>query len=139
MFLLKKRVVLFRRRVLPLREVLDLVGEEAGLVTDRLRPYYRDVADHVLRVLEFIDSVRDLLTTGLEAHLSQISNRLNQVMKKLTGWAAIIAVPTLITGWYGMNVPFPGSGQTWGVFAAAAVVLIMSSALYVIFRRRDWL
>jgi magnesium transporter len=141
MFLLKKRVVLFRRRVLPLREVLDLIGEEAGLVTDRLRPYYRDVADHVLRVLEFIDGVRDLLTTGLEAHLSQISNRLNQVMKKLTSWAAIILVPTLIAGIYGMNFirPFPRFGNPYGFWIAVGMMVVSGGVLYWIFRRRDWL
>jgi magnesium transporter len=141
MFHLKKRVVLFRRRVLPLREVLDLIGEEAGLVTDRLRPYYRDVADHVLRVLEFIDSVRDLLTTGLEAHLSQISNRLNQVMKKLTSWAAIILVPTLIAGIYGMNFirPFPRFGNPYGFWIAIGLMVVTGGGLYWIFRKRDWL
>jgi magnesium transporter len=60
-------------------------------------------------------------------------------MKKVTSWAAIIAVPTLITGWYGMNVPYPGLGQTWGVVAAAILVLVGSGALYLIFKRKDWL
>jgi magnesium transporter len=100
-FRLKKQVLQFRRRVMPLREVLDLLQEGMGLVTERLRPYYRDVADHTIRVLEFTDNVRELLTTALEAHLSQISNRLNQVMKSVTSWGAIILVPTLIAGVYG--------------------------------------
>jgi magnesium transporter len=141
MFRLKKRVLLFRRRVMPLREVLDLLGEEVGLVTDTLRPYYRDVADHVLRVLEFIDNVRDLLTTGLEAHLSQTSNRLNQVMKKLTSWAAIILVPTLIAGIYGMNFikPFPRFGNPAGFWIAIGLMAVTGGGLYWIFRKRDWL
>ena len=60
-------------------------------------------------------------------------------MKKVTSWAAIIAVPTLITGWYGMNVPYPGSGETWGVILAAALSLGCSGSLYVLFRRKSWL
>lgn len=141
MFRLKKRVLLFRRRVMPLREVLDLLGEEVGLVTDTLRPYYRDVADHVLRVLEFIDNVRDLLTTGLEAHLSQTSNRLNQVMKKLTSWAAIILVPTLIAGIYGMNFirPFPRFGNPSGFWIAIGMMAVSAVLLYWVFKKRDWL
>jgi magnesium transporter len=141
MFRLKKRILLFRRRVAPLREVLDLLGEEAGLVTDPLRPYYRDVADHVLRVLEFIDNVRDLLTTGLEAHLSQTSNRLNQVMKKLTSWAAIILVPTLIAGIYGMNFirPFPRFGNPSGFWIAIGMMGASAAVLYWVFKKRDWL
>jgi magnesium transporter len=57
----------------------------------------------------------------------------------VTSWAAIIAVPTLITGWYGMNVPYPGSGERWGVIVAAAVMLAVSSMLYLMFRRKNWL
>jgi len=141
MFRLKKRVLLFRRRAMPLREVLDLLGEEVGLVTERLRPYYRDVADHILRVLEFIDNVRDLLTTGLEAHLSQISNRLNQVMRKLTSWAAIILVPTLIAGIYGMNFirPLPRYGDPYGFWIAIGLMAVTGGVLFWIFRKRDWL
>jgi magnesium transporter len=60
-------------------------------------------------------------------------------MKKVTSWAAIIAVPTLITGYYGMNVPYPGSGETWGVVAATVLGLSCSTGLYTLFRRRQWL
>src|SRR5207244_1103540 len=102
-FQLKRKVVQFRRLIIPLREVLDLVEEQPGFVTVHLGPYYRDVMDHLIRSLEFADNVRDLLTTALEAQLSQISNRLNIVMKQLTSWAAIVLVPTLIAGIYGMN------------------------------------
>jgi magnesium transporter len=140
-FRLKKKVLQFRRQVMPLREVLDLLGEEVGVVTDRLRPYYRDVADHVLRVLEFIDNVRDLLTTALEAHLSQVSNRLNQVMKQVTSWAAIILVPTLIAGVYGMNFirPFPDFDHPAGFWIAVGLMVISGGMLYGVFRRRGWI
>jgi magnesium transporter len=140
-FLMKKRVLQFRRRVMPLREVLDLLQEEVDIVSDRLRPYFRDIADHVLRVLEFIDSVRDLLTTALEAHLAQVSNRVNQVVKQVTSWAAIILVPTLIAGVYGMNFvrPFPDFGNPWGFWVAIGVMLGSGLGLAWYFRRRGWL
>jgi len=79
------------------------------------------------------------VATIVETNLSLRDYRQNQVMKKVTSWAAIIAVPTLITGYYGMNVPFPGSGKDWGVVLSAVLVVVLSSALYAIFRRREWL
>jgi magnesium transporter len=139
-FLLKKRVLAFRRAVLPLREVLDLLEEEVGVVTSRLRPYFRDVADHVLRVLEFIDNVRELLTAALEAHLSQVSNRLNQVMKQLTSWGAIILVPTLIAGIYGMNFRhMPELPWLLGYPFALGLMVASGFILHRAFRRRGWL
>lgn len=140
-FDLKKLVLRFRRRVVPLRDVLDLLGEEAGLVTERLRPYYRDVADHVIRVMEFSEGIRELLTTALEAHMSQVSNRLNQVMKQVTSWAAIILVPTLIAGIYGMNFvqPEPDFETSWGFWFAIGAMVLSSGWLWWVFRKRDWL
>jgi magnesium transporter len=139
-FLLKKRVLQFRRAVLPLREVLDLLEDEVGVVTTRLRPYFRDVADHVLRVLEFIDNVRELLTAALEAYLSQVSNRLNQVMKQLTSWAAIILVPTLIAGIYGMNFrQMPELDWVFGYPMALGLMAVSGVILYMAFRRRGWI
>jgi magnesium transporter len=140
-FKLKKKVLQFRRRVMPLRQVLDVLEEEVGVVTDRLRPYYRDVDDHVLRVLEFIDNVRELLTTALEAYLSQVSNRLNQVMKQVTSWAAIILVPTVIAGIYGMNFirPFPDFDNPAGFWIAIAMMAVSGGLLYRVFRGRGWI
>jgi magnesium transporter len=60
-------------------------------------------------------------------------------MKKVTSWAAIIAVPTLITGWYGMNVPYPGFAETWGVWVSLVVILATAGTLYIIFRKNEWL
>lgn len=139
-FQMKKQVIEFRRRVMPIREVLDLIQEEAGVVTESLRAYYRDVADHVIRVLEFVDNVRELLTTILEAHLSQVSNRLNQVMKQLTSWAAIILVPTLIAGIYGMNFrQMPELFWRFGYAWALGLMAVSAGALYLLFKRRDWI
>jgi magnesium transporter len=139
-FHLKKQVLQFRRRVVPLRQVLDLLQDGMGLVTERLRPYYRDVADHTIRVLEFTDNIRELLTTALEAYLSQVSNRLNQVMKQLTSWAAIILVPTLIAGIYGMNFRhMPELNWLLGYPMALGMMAVSAFVLFRVFRRRDWI
>ncbi|MBI5090241.1 MAG: magnesium transporter CorA family protein [Actinobacteria bacterium] len=139
-FDMRRALVMFHRLVVPMREaVSSLMRREQTVVAEGLYPYFQDVYDHILRVSESTDALRDLVSTIVETNLSLRDYRQNQVMKKVTSWAAIIAVPTLITGFYGMNVPYPGSGETWGVYAASALVVVLSSALYVIFRRRDWL
>ncbi|MGQ0669219.1 MAG: magnesium/cobalt transporter CorA [Actinomycetota bacterium] len=139
-FRLKREVVAFRRLVIPLREVLDLVQEQPGFVTQALGPYYRDVADHVIRVMEFVDNVRELLTAALEAQLSQVSNRLNQVMRSVTSWGAIILVPTLVAGIYGMNFEnMPELGWLLGYPFALALMGLSAFVLYRVFKRRDWL
>jgi magnesium transporter len=131
----------FRRRVLPRREVIDLLQEEHRVVTPALRGEYKDVADHVVRSLELVDSVRELLTTALDAHLSRVGHQLNEIMKKLTSWAAIILVPTLIAGIYGMNFfrPFPGFAHPVGFWIAIGMMVVSAGVLYWVFRRRGWL
>ena len=139
-FRLKRRVVAFRRIVVPLREVVDLVQEQPGFVGPVLAPYYRDVLDHVLRTIDFVDNIRDLLTTALEAQLAQVSNRLNVVMKKLTSWAAIVLVPTLIAGIYGMNFRhMPELAWQYGYPLSLATMLVAALLLYRGFRKRGWL
>jgi magnesium transporter len=139
-FELRKTLVHLRRLVLPMREVVNaLMRRDLDIVDDRLMPYYQDVYDHVLRVSEWTDSLRDLIANMQETRLTLRGNRLNVIMKKVTSWAAIIAVPTAITGFYGQNVPYPGYGQHWGFWISTVVTLGLSAFLYVMFRRKDWL
>ena len=139
-FALRKSLVLLRRVVLPMREVVNsLLRRDLHVVEDPMQPYYQDVYDHVLRATEWTESLRDLVTTILETNLTIQGNRLNVITKKVTSWPAINAVPTLITGYYGMNVPYPGFGSHWGVLASALIMIVGVGGLYVIFRRRDWL
>jgi magnesium transporter len=139
-FEVRKSLVLLRRVVLPMREVLNtLMRRDLKHVNDDLMPYYQDVYDHTLRATEWTESLRDLVTTILETNLTIQGNRLNVVTKKVTGWAAIIAVPTLITGFYGMNVPYPGFSDHAGLIAAAVLLIGSCGALYWLFRRNDWL
>jgi len=139
-FQMRRALVKFHRLVVPMREAVSgLMRREHSAVSPDLYPYYQDVYDHILRVTESTDALRDLVATIVETNLSLRDYRQNQVMKKVTSWAAIIAVPTLITGYYGMNVPYPGFAKDWGVAISAALIVICSGVLYALFRRRDWL
>jgi magnesium transporter len=139
-FELRKSLVLLRRVVLPMREVINaLMRRDYGLVDPPMVPFYQDVYDHVLRATEWTESLRDLVTTILDTNLTIQGNRLNSIMKKVTGWAAIIAVPTAITGFYGQNIPYPGFGQPWGFWVSTAVTIALSVGLYFMFKARDWI
>ena len=137
----KKELLKFRRAVAPLRDVLDVLQRRTvDVVTAKLEPYYRDVYDHVLRATDFVDSTRDLLSSALDANLSVISNRLNEVMKQLTAWAAIILIPTLVAGVYGMNfVHMPELRWRFGYAYALGLMSVSAFLLYRMFKRRDWL
>ena len=139
-FELRKSLVLLRRIVIPMREVVNTVmRRDLKIVSDEMMPYYQDVYDHVLRATEWTESLRDLVTTILETNLTLQGNRMNIITKKVTSWAAIIAVPTFITGFYGMNVPYPGFDTHWGVLVSVGIMVIAATVLYVVFRRNDWL
>ncbi|WP_231991985.1 magnesium transporter CorA family protein [Mycobacterium sp. ACS4331] len=140
-FQLRKDLVNLRRVVLPMREVINAVQRHRAEAhhSPALDPLYIDLYDHVLRASEWTESLRDMVTTVFETNLSLQDARLNTVMKKLTGWAAIIAVPTAITGFYGQNVPYPGFEMVSGFVVSTASIAVLSVLLYVMFKRRDWL
>jgi len=140
-FELRKSLVMLRRVVLPTREVLNaLMRRESIFVDDVLMPYYQDVYDHVLRAADWTDSLRDLVSTILETNLTIQGNRMNEIMKAVTSWAAIAAVPTVITGYYGMNVRiFPGAGTLYGGVVALVLMVVGVAVLYLTFKRRGWL
>jgi magnesium transporter len=100
---------------------------------------YLDLSAHLARVAEWTESLRDLITTVFETNLSLQDARLNNVMKKLSAWAAIIAVPTAITGYFGQNIPYPGYAQWSGFVGNTACIALLVIALYLNFRSRDWL
>jgi magnesium transporter len=139
-FELRKSLVLLRRVVLPMREVVNtLMRRDLRVIDDALLPYFQDVYDHVLRATEWTESLRDLVTTILETNLTIQGNRMNVITKKVTSWAAIIAVPTFITGFFGMNVPYPGFSRPSGLVTSVIIMIVSAVGLYAIFRRRDWL
>jgi magnesium transporter len=156
---LRREVVELRRVVLPMREVVLSInrrreshpengnGDENGskqsttpsMTGTTLDGWYDDLYDHSLRAAEWTESLRDMISSLFETNLSLQDARLNTIMKKLAGWAAIIAVPTAITGWFGQNVPYTGFGQPFGVALSLALILGGSIALYLVFRKYDWI
>jgi magnesium transporter len=139
-FALRKSLVQLRRVVLPMREVVNtMMRRDVGLVPVEMAPYYQDLYDHVLRATEWTESLRDLVTTIVETNLTIQGNRLNVITKQVTSWAAIIAVPTAITGFYGQNLPYPGFAQHSGFITSSALIVVLSGLLYLVFRRKDWI
>src|SRR4030095_10696781 len=136
-FQFRKGLVLLRRVVLPMREVVNsLLRRDLEVIDDAMVPFFQDVYDHVLRASEWTESLRDLISSVLEANLTIQSNRLNVIVKQVTSWAAIIAVPTAVTGFYGQNVPYPGSGQPIGFWTSTVITVAASLALFWYFRRK---
>ena len=141
-FRIRKELVELRRVVLPMREVVSAVlrhRTELHKDGNELDGWFSDLYDHAIRAAEWSESLRDMLTSIFETSLSLQDARLNTVMKKLTAWAAIIAVPTAVTGWFGQNVPYPGSQQLAGVIASTVLILGIAVSLYVVFKRKDWI
>ena len=132
--------MLLRRVVLPMREVVNtLMRRDLHVVDEGMALYFQDVYDHVLRATEWTESLRDLVSTILETNITLQGNRMNSIMKKVTSWAAIIAVPTAITGFYGQNVPYPGFAHWSGFVTSTIAIVVLSGSLYWIFRKHDWL
>ena len=140
-FQLRRSLVEARRAILPMREVVNTAMRRVTNddQSPELTPYYEDLYDHVLRASEWTESLRDMITSIFETNMSLSDTRMNLIMKKLTSWAAIIAVPTAITGFYGQNVPYPGFGHEWGFALSSASILLIAGALYVLFKKKDWL
>lgn len=139
-FRLRKNLVLLRRVALPMREIVNtLLRRDLHIVQPPMVPYYQDVYDHTLRAAEWADSLRDLIANLMDTRIALQGNRLNEVMKKITSWAAIIAVPTAVTGFYGQNVPYPGYDKTSGFITSTIVMIIFSVGLYIVFKAKDWL
>jgi magnesium transporter len=139
-FALRKSLGTIRRLVVPTHDVIQsLVRGDGAQVSDGIRPYFRDVADHVASVGDQTDSLRDTVASVLDTNLNLASNRQNLVMKKVTSWAAIIAIPTAITGFFGQNVTFPGESSWSGLAISLTLIVGTSLVLYGVFKRKDWL
>jgi magnesium transporter len=138
---LKRDLLALRRTVAPLVEVCNrLMRFDVPQIPDDTRVYFRDVYDHVVRLNETIDAQRELLTTALEAKLSLMSVAQNEHMKRLAAWAAMIAVPTMIAGIYGMNFHhMPELQWSYGYPLSLLTMLAACTGLYVGFKRSGWL
>lgn len=137
-----KRVLLgLKRAVSPLIDICNrLTRFDSSLIDQESRPYFRDVYDHVIRINETVDNLRELLNGALEANLSLISVQQNEVTKKLASWAAILAVPTMIAGIYGMNFEMmPELKWAFGYPMMLAVTVTVCFVLYLRFKKAGWL
>jgi magnesium transporter len=137
----KREVLEFRRSVGPLTQpVLRLASGGVPFVEPSAQPFFRDVADHLTRVNDQVEGMDRLLSDILGAHLTQVGVRQNDDMRKISAWAAMAAVPTMIAGVYGMNFDhMPELHQVWGYPAALLAMAAAVFGLYRLFKRRGWL
>jgi magnesium transporter len=138
---LRRDLMLLRRRVMPMRDViLSILRDELPWVEEPQMPYFQDVFDHLLRVVEQVDIQRELLNNVVDAQLGLEANRMNKVMKKMTSWGAILIVATLIAGIYGMNFQdMPELRWRYGYYVALGSMVFVTTGLYFYFKRKDWL
>ncbi|MFE1327134.1 magnesium/cobalt transporter CorA [Streptomyces sp. NPDC058735] len=138
---LKRELLELKRAVVPLsRPLEELATRPIRVVDPEIQAYFRDVADHLLRAKEQIAAFDELLNSILQAHLAQVTVAQNEDMRKITAWAAIIAVPTMVCGVYGMNFDhMPELHWRYGYGVVLAVISVACAALYRVFRRTGWL
>lgn len=138
---LKRELLEVKRAVSPLVDICNrLMRFDIKCISPETQPYFRDIYDHAVRINEMVDNTRELLNTALEANFSLISISQNDTSKKFAGWAAIIAVPTMIAGFYGMNFKFmPELQWHYGYYIVILFTLTACSLLYYFFRRSGWL
>lgn len=138
---LKRDLLEVKHAVSPLIDICNrLMRFDSTLIGEETRPYFRDIYDHALRINEMVDNTRELLTSVLEVNFSLISISQNEVSKKFAGWAAILGVPTMVAGIYGMNFKFiPELSWHMGYPVVLGLTLCFCIFLYVRFRRSGWL
>jgi len=139
--LLKRELVFIRKAITPLREVLlAMQRSETGLIQEKTLPYFRDVFDHTLRVIDTMDSYRDLINGMLDIYLSSVSNRMNEIMKVLTVFATIFIPLTFLVGIYGMNFEhMPELHWKWSYPILWGLFFLIPAALLTWFRTKKWL
>jgi magnesium transporter len=138
---LKRELLEVKRATSPLVDICNrLMRFEIKCISEETRPYFRDVYDHAIRINEVVDNTRELLNTALEANFSLISISQSDVSKKFAGWAAIIAIPTMVAGFYGMNFKFmPELNWHYGYPFVVGCTILACVLLYYFFRRSGWL
>jgi magnesium transporter len=137
----RRELLFFRRRVVPLRDVLQVIlRQEVSSVHEDVQRYFQDVLDHILRVIDTLETQRELLGNAVDAHLAVVNNHMNEIMKKMTSWGAILFGAALVTGVYGMNFEYmPELRWHYGYFVAIGWIFLLTGSLYVWFKRKGWL
>jgi magnesium transporter len=138
---LKREIIGIRRHVSPVRELMtSMLRSESELIEERTHVYLRDVSDHALRVIESVESYREVLTGLLDIYISSVSNKMNEVMKVLTVFASIFIPLTFIAGIYGMNFHYmPELNWKWAYPALWIAFIAIPIVLLVYFKRKKWL
>jgi magnesium transporter len=138
---LKREMIFLRRSVWPLREVISgMSRKESTLIKESTEIFLRDVHDHTIQVIDTIETYRDMVSGMLDTYLSSISNRMNEVMKVLTIFAAIFIPLTFVAGIYGTNFSYmPELAWKWGYFAALAIMAAICISMLIYFKRKKWL
>jgi magnesium transporter len=141
LFTVRRKLLELRRAVVPLREVISaLLRKEVQWVDGEALVVLRDTFDKLLRAVDLVDELRELVGNAVDAHLAVMSNQMNLVMKQLTAWGSIVFGATLIAGIYGMNFTHMPELNWWfGYPLALGMMAALSFGLYRVFKRRDWL
>ena len=140
-FRIKKQLLFLRRTVTPLRDVFNtMLRREQPIFQRETHVYFQDVYDHLIRVADTIDTMRDMLSSTMDAYLSVSGNRMNMIMKRLTSISTILMSVTLVAGIYGMNFKFmPELGWRYGYVFALLSMVAVGAALYTFLKKVDWL
>lgn len=138
---LKRELTRLRMAVAPLQDILgQLARSRGGLIDEEIQLYFRDVLDHAVRINETTDTLREMLTAAVSVNLSLVTVRQGETVKRLGAWAALLAAPTLITSWYGMNFKYmPELEGQWSYGILVGVIALTCVVLYVGFKRAKWL
>ncbi|HEX5352459.1 MAG TPA: magnesium and cobalt transport protein CorA [Rhodanobacteraceae bacterium] len=141
LYSMQRELLTLKLAATPLQDILgQLVRLHPEVIRDEVRPYFRDVQDHVARVSDAIGSMREMLGAAMNVNLSLVTVRQNEVVKRLAGWAALLAAPTLLASWYGMNfrdMPELGSHYAYPTIIAATLIICVS--LFIVLKRAKWL
>ncbi len=140
LYSVKQRIARLRRYAVPGERILStMFSPSSTAVPDETSAYFRDVHDHMLRIIDQMRNVTDLSDALIDLRRVEQANALNEVTKRLTGWAAIVAIPTLIAGIYGMNYRLTPVDQEWGFEVAIGLMVISAGGLYTFFKKRGWI
>ncbi|HAW60276.1 MAG TPA: magnesium and cobalt transport protein CorA [Actinobacteria bacterium] len=140
LFILKRQMLTIRKIAAPQREIISvLLRYELPFLGKHTYVYFQDISDHLIRIIDLVDTARDVITGAMDVYLSTTSNKLNEVMKKLTVVATIFIPLTLITGVYGMNFKYmPELYWTYGYFAVWVLMIVFAVGMFIYFKRRQW-
>jgi magnesium transporter len=141
MYRLKGELIKLRNAVMPINDISSqLIRFHENVVRKELRPYFRDIEDHVSRIIKMTDTIREMLTTAIQVNLALVTVGQNEVVKQLAGWGAILAIPTVVFSMYGMNFRFmPELGSHWGYPLVVGATATACALLFRRLRRAAWL